>query len=182
MAIAFKSPLSATPHAGLLDWLDWNGVEHVIHEHPPAFTALETAREEGVDPVTFAKVVAVGTSDGGRALIVLDAFDQVDLRKVGRVLGDSHPRLLTELELAGLAPDCEVGALPAVGGLFGLPTYADIAIREARQISFNAGTHSHCVRVERRAWQRAAAVTYADLVRPAGAQPGVLPYLDLFGP
>jgi len=182
MAIAFESRVTGNPCTALLDWLDWNGIDHAIHEHAPAFTALDTAREEGVDPVTFAKVVVVGASDGGRALIVLDAFDQVDLRKVGRLLGDPHARLLTELELADLAPDCEVGALPAVGGLFGLSTYADIAVRDARRISFNAGTHVHSVRVDRRAWERAAAVTYADLVRSPGAQLGYVPLFDLFGP
>jgi Ala-tRNA(Pro) deacylase len=125
---------------------------------------------EGVDPRTFAKVIVVAL--GGRhVLVVLDATDQLDLHKASRALEVANVRLITEPELAALAPGFEVGAMPAVGALFGLPTYADYAVRDDPEISFNGGNHRTSVRVERAAWERACSVTYADLAADAEGGP-----------
>jgi Ala-tRNA(Pro) deacylase len=160
----------ARPHAVLLDWLGTHGVDHEVHEHPEAFTATSTARSEGVDARTFAKVVGVSTDDGRHVLVVVDAPDRVDLGKARDVLG-SRVTLLSEDELAQLTPGCEPGAMPAVGALFGLPMYADFAVRVDAEISFNAGTHRYSVRVDRAAWERATGVQYADLATEADEGP-----------
>lgn len=168
---------SAISHADplLLEWLADHDVEYEVHEHAPAFTARGVAKAEGVDPHTFAKVVAIRAADGRTALIVLETTDQVDLRKAARTLGSETVRLLTEAELAILAPTCELGAMPAVGSMFEVPMVADYAVRDDRDISFNAGSHRCSVRVERAGWERATGVIYADLAadrqgRPAWAQ------------
>jgi Ala-tRNA(Pro) deacylase len=157
-----RTPLDR-PNASLLAWLAKHKVDYDIHEHPRAFTAPETARAEGVHPRTFAKVVGVRTHDGRTVLLVLDATDHVDLHKARRALDSSDVRLLDEGELAALAPDCDVGALPAVGRLFGLGMVADHAVRQDPEISFNAGSHRYSVRVDRASWERACGVYYADL-------------------
>lgn len=166
-----STALTSEPPPRLLDWLVGAHIDHELREHAPAFSALETAREEGVDPTTFAKVVAITADGGRRALIVLDAVDRLDLRKARRVMSGGV-RLLTETELAELAPDCEVGALPAIGALYGLPTYADICIRDVRRISFKAGTHAHDIRLDRRTWEREVGVTYVDLAHGPSAGTG----------
>ena len=99
--------------------------------------------------------------------LVLDATDQLDLRKARHVLGGRDVRLLTEPQLTALAPDCEIGAIPAVGALFGLTTYADYAVRDDPEISFNAGSHRFSARVDRARWERACNVIYADLAEDA---------------
>ena len=155
----------------LLDWLRQRAIEHEIHEHAATFTARGTARAEGVDPRTFAKVVGVRTNDDRTFLLVLDATDRVDLLKAGRALQADRVRLLTEAELTALTPDCEAGALPAVGSLFNVPMLADHAVREDRDISFNAGNHRFSVRVDRSAWERATEVRYADLAAESDTRP-----------
>ena len=159
------------PFQPLLDWLADQDIEYEIHPHDPTFTARATAAAEGVDPRTFAKVVVVATHDGSMAFLVLDATDHLSLRKVREVLGATEVRLLSEPELTTLAPGCEVGAIPAVGALFGLTTYADHAVRDDPEISFNAGSHRFSVRVERSRWERACNVIYADLAEDADAGP-----------
>ena len=147
----------------LIEWLGRHDVEYEIHEHAVAFTAESVARAEGVDPHTLAKVVAVASTDGHRAFLVLEATDHVDLRKATEALGTDSIRLLTEAELAAVAPSSEVGAMPAVASLFGLDMLADHALRDARDISFNAGSHRVTVRVDRVGWERATGVRYGDL-------------------
>lgn len=159
------------PFKPLLDWLADHAVEYEVHEHDPAFTARATAAAEGVDPRTFAKVVAITSHTAGAALVVIDATDHLDLRKVRDAIGGGDVRLLTEPELMALAPGCELGAIPAVGELFGLATYADYAVREDDAISFNAGSHRFSARVERAGWEAACDVIYADLAADADTTP-----------
>jgi Ala-tRNA(Pro) deacylase len=158
------------PQSGLIRWLAAHGVDHEVHVHDETFTAKSTARAEGVETRSFAKVVGVATGDDRPVLIVVDAPDRVDLAKAREVLA-SNVRLLTEPELEAVTPGCEPGAVPAVGALFGLPLYADFAVRDHAEISFNAGTHRCAVRVDRAAWERAVGVHYADLAVPAEDRP-----------
>jgi Ala-tRNA(Pro) deacylase len=159
------------PYQPLLDWLAGQDIEYEIHEHDPAFTAEATASAERVDPRTFAKVLGIASDDGRTAIVVLDAPDHLDLHKARHVLGGSQVRLLSEPELTALAPGCQVGAIPAVGALFGLTTYADHAVRDDPEISFNAGSHRFSARVERASWERAGEVVYADLAEDVEAGP-----------
>ncbi|HBY58691.1 MAG TPA: deacylase, partial [Solibacterales bacterium] len=63
-------------------------------------------------------------------------------------------RLATEKELADLFPDCELGAMPPLGGLFGMPVYVDSALGHIDSIAFNGGTHRDVV-----------ILSYADFVK-----------------
>ncbi len=60
-------------------------------------------------------------------------------------------------------PACQAGAIPAVGSLSGLTTYADFAVRDDPEVSFNAGSHRFSARVDRASWERACGAVYADL-------------------
>jgi Ala-tRNA(Pro) deacylase len=151
------------PLPALLAWLKAHDIAAHVHEHPASYTAMGTAIAECVDPRTFAKVVGIMTHERRPALAVLDAPDHLDVRKAARTLSTASVRLLTEAELADLAPDCPVGTIPAVGALFGVPVIADHAIARDAEISFNAGSHRFSVRVDRLAWERAADVVYGDI-------------------
>jgi Ala-tRNA(Pro) deacylase len=164
-------PSVRPPLQGLLEWLDGHDVTYELHEHAATVTARETARVEHVDPHTFAKTLAVTTDDGRRALLVVEASDMLDLLKAARALGARHARLLTEPEMEDLAPTCDLGTIPPIGALCGLPVVADHAIRDDEWLSFHAGSHRHSVRVEREAWETAAGVTYADLAEEQDARP-----------
>jgi Ala-tRNA(Pro) deacylase len=162
------------PHAGSLEWLASHGVEYELREHPVTITARETARIEGIDPHRFAKTLGVQTAEGTRALVVIDAADRLDPVRARKVLHSGTVRLLDEAELLALAPDCEVGTVPPIGDLFGVPVFADFAVRDDPEITFHAGSHSYTVTVDRAAWEKAVAVTYGDLAidvdeRPAWA-------------
>ena len=158
-----EAVVSRGPMKSLMTWLDSAGVDYELHEHDRSLTAVATAHAEGVDPHTFEKVVWVRSADGGEALIALDASDHLDLDKAEDVLRSGHVKLVSEMELRQLAADCDPGAMPAVGSLFGLPTYADLHVSESAEVSFNAGSHTVAVRVDRAAWEKALGVVYADL-------------------
>lgn len=160
MAAVIPSPIDER----LRGWLEAHAIAYQIHEHPLAYTALATAHAEGVDPATFAKVVGVRSDAGRVALVVLDAVDAVDLRKVAALVG-SRVSLMTERELTEACPGWEAGTVPPVPVLAGEQVFADEAIRADEHISFNAGSHRVAVRLERRAWEEAAEITYGDVAR-----------------
>jgi Ala-tRNA(Pro) deacylase len=153
------------PFPPLIAWLERHGVDYEMHLHRRAVTASETARVEGVEPETFAKVVGVRTSDGRTAIAVLDATDQVDLGELATELGVAWVALLGEEAFGELAPDCEVGTVPPIPELVNVPVYVDEAVRADPWISFAAGSHRHSVRVDRSAWERAAGVGFAKFAR-----------------
>jgi Ala-tRNA(Pro) deacylase len=166
--IAPTAPIPTTtagePHPRLIGWLADHAVGYELRAHPPTFTALQTAEREGIDPVRFAKTIVVEAADGTRAIVVVDAFDRINLRKVARALHSDEARLLEERELASFAPGFALGAIPAVGDLFGVRVYADYAIYEAPEITFPAGSHACTVTVDRPAWGRAARVVFVDVM------------------
>jgi Ala-tRNA(Pro) deacylase len=156
------------PHQGLIDWLAGRHIEYELREHPETFTAEATARAEHLDPRRFAKVVGVAADDGRRALLLVDADDHVDLVRARRVLGAADVRVLTEAEFTALAPDCEPGTVPPVPELFGVPVFADFALRESAEVAFHAGSHRYSVHVDREAWERTSGIAYADLAQDDG--------------
>lgn len=150
-------------------WLREQDVEFDVHPHARTYTAIASARAEGVAPETFVKVVAVRTDAGRIALIGLDATDDLDLAKLDATIG-SNARLATETELAEACPDWEVGTVPPIPGLARVQVFADEGVRADPRISFAAGSHDVAVRVDRAAWETAADIVYGDLAREGRPQ------------
>jgi len=133
--------------------LEENGVQYQHSVHPTAYTAREVAVAEHIPPREVAKTV-VFLSENGYGMAVLCGDCVVDLEQLRRDLGLSRVRLATEAELGELFPDCELGAMPPTGNLFGLPVYVDAQLAAQPSIAFNAGTHRDVVRIQFRDFER----------------------------
>jgi len=94
----------------------------------------------------MAKVVIVKVQ-GRFVMMVLPARWNVDFRRLRTVFATHQVRLATEDEITGLFPDCELGAMPPFGNLYGLPVYVDQSLTEDEEIVFQAGTHSDAIRM-----------------------------------
>lgn len=129
-----------------------HGIPYEKHTHQTAMTAQRLAEAEHISGYQVAKPVVVKSSDGF-AMCVLPAPAHLDLHRVASLLGDSQVRLATEQELAGLFPDCELGAEPPVGKLFGLPTIADEQLIADDFLEMQAGKHTESLRVRREDWE-----------------------------
>ena len=139
-------------------YLDEHGAAYQSHHHPAAaFTAQEIAQAENIPGKLVAKVV-MAFSDKRLVMFVLPAPHWVDLEKAGEELGAAHARLATEGEFGPFFPDCELGAMPPFGNLYGIPVYVDRSLAEDRTIFFQGGTHSDIIEME-----------FADFVRLADA-------------
>lgn len=154
----------------LQDLLEQNGVEYRHTVHPTAYTAREVAAAEHIPAREVAKTV-VFLSENGYGMAVLCADCVVDLEQLRSHLGLSRVRLATEAELGELFPDCELGAMPPTGNLFGLPVYVDTQLAGEEMIAFNAGTHRDVVHMRFADFQRLVKpeiVPFARKVSAAG--------------
>ena len=71
-----------------------------------------------------------------------------DLAELRTALGMSHARLATEQEIARLFPDCDLGAMPPFGNLWGFDVFVASRLAEDDEIVFNAGTHTELIRLK----------------------------------
>lgn len=144
--------------------LDESGVEYQILHHPEDFRARATAADTHTPPAEFAKTVFLWI-DGAYALAVLPADHYVAPSRLARSIGAESVRLATEFEMNDLCPDCETGAAPPFGMLFGLATHASPALTHDETITFNGGTHRDAVRISWADYLRVAAPSISPLSR-----------------
>jgi Ala-tRNA(Pro) deacylase len=124
--------------------------------HPEAFTAQEQAATAHVSGWSWAKVV-VAKKEDGFALAVLPACCVIDLGLLRGAMGREMAELASLEEILRLAPDCEPGALPPFGRLFGVPTFADEALVNQRDITMPAGDRATAIRMRATEFVRLAA-------------------------
>jgi Ala-tRNA(Pro) deacylase len=155
----------------LQEHLDHSGVAYTHTVHPLAYTAREVAAAEHLPAQEVAKVV-VFLAESGYRMVVLAANKIVDFEELRAMLGFSHARLATERELSQLFPDCDLGAMPPFGNLYGMPVYLDSSLLADAQIAFNAGTHRDVVRVALGDFRRTVNPEVVSLAREAMAHGG----------
>ena len=122
------------------------GVAFEVIPHRRAFTSLQEARELGVTADEVVKTVAL-RSGGKYVLAVLPASRRLELRLVRETLGDPGVRLASEAELQADFPGYELGALPPLGSLLGVPLLVDPEVLDHEVVVFAAGTETESVRV-----------------------------------
>ncbi len=143
-------------------FLEQRGIEFKKDIHSTAYTAQALAHAEHVSGYMVAKPVIVkGRSEF--TMCVLHAPDHLDLQRVARALDEVDVRLATESEMAELFPDCELGAEPPIGALFGMDTMMDSQLVEDAYLVMQAGTHTEAVTVRRDDWERACNPSVASI-------------------
>jgi Ala-tRNA(Pro) deacylase len=130
----------------LKDYLDREHVHYEILPHPEAYRAVTIAHTLHAPEREMAKVVIVKV-DGRFVMTVLPASWNVDLHRLRELFAPQHVRLATEDEIKDLFPDCNLGAMPPFGNLYGLDVYVDQSLTEDEQIIFQGGTYSKAVRM-----------------------------------
>ncbi len=145
-------------------YLVGRGVGFEKHTHAVTYTAQHLADSEHVSGYMVAKPVVV-KSPSGYAMCVLAAPKRLDTQRVARTLHESEVRLATEAEMAELFPDCELGAEPPVGALFGLKTLMDAQLKDDAYLVMQAGTHREAIKMRREDWERLCEPITAPIAR-----------------
>lgn len=142
-------------------YLQDQGVNYEMHTHPQTFTAQGLADAEHVTGYAVAKAVIV-KGRKGFSMCVLAAPKHADLGRVAAALGEKEVRLATESEMEGIFQDCELGAEPPIGAVYGLPTLVDENLRGKEFLVIPGGTHTQAIKLRGKDYERVCQGKFAD--------------------
>lgn len=145
------------PMQRIRQYLEQHKIEYTIITHPPAFTAQKVAAAAHVPGREVAKTVIV-KADGELAMAVLPADLNLDLEHLRVAVGADAIELASEWEFKDRFPDCEAGAMPPFGNLYGLPVFVADSLTQDEFIAFNACNHREMIRLRY--------ADFAELVKP----------------
>ena len=87
-------------------------------------------------------------------MAVLPGSQKVELALLRDALGSKQVTLAKESAFRDRFPECELGAMPPFGNLYGMPVYVADSLTEDEEIAFNAGSHTQLVKMAYRDFER----------------------------
>jgi len=134
------------PTQKLKQYLDEQNVKYISIIHSLAFTSLQIAKSADIPTKQLAKTVILKIIDQ-LAMVVIPAAYQVNLALISQALMEPKVEIAAEPEFSSKFPDCEVGAMPPFGNLYGMEVYIAESVSGHDEIVFNAGTHSEVIKM-----------------------------------
>jgi len=133
--------------AKLKEFLDERRIPYRSGTHAATYTAQQTAEAAHVVGRAFAKPVLI-LADNRLWMAVVPAPDKIDLNRIRHSLPAKKVRLAAEPEFAQVFADCELGAMPIFGSLYGVPVIVSRELLENEEIAFSAGSHEEILQVK----------------------------------
>lgn len=121
-------------------------VKYELIPHDPTMSSARTAQASHVPGDCLAKAVVL-RRDGGYMMAILPASHHLHMPALKTQLGHKVD-LATEDEIAPLFRDCERGAIPPVGGCYGLETIVADSLDGQREIYMEGGDHATLIRMD----------------------------------
>ena len=137
----------------LKDLLDSNNIKYVTIRHSAAYTAQEIAASSHISGKEMAKTVMVKIN-GEMAMAVLPASKQVDFDLLKETTGADSVELASEDEFKDMFGECEVGAMPPFGNLYGMEVFVAESLTEDEEIAFNAGSRTELIKLSYKDFER----------------------------
>src|SRR5262245_32881176 len=132
--------------------------------HAPAFCASRRARWLRTPGRDVARAVLL-VGPEGFLLAVLRSTHEIALDDLARLCGGPL-RLASIDEAVAVFRDCEWGAVPAFGNLYGLTTVLDDGIHPHDEIAFEIGSHFADVRMTCGEFERLTGASRMSFARP----------------
>jgi Ala-tRNA(Pro) deacylase len=133
------------PNKMLKDYLESHHIHYTTIPHSPGYTAQEIAASAHISGKKMVKTVIVKIGER-LAMVVLPANHHVNFASLREVTGETNIDLARESDFKSKFPECELGAMPPFGDLYGMPVYVSNHIAHDT-IAFNAGSHAELVQM-----------------------------------
>jgi len=134
------------PVRKLKEYLDRERIKYISIVHSTAYTAQEVAASAHITGKELAKTVIVEL-DGRMAMAVLPANRKIVLQDLREITGSDEVKFASEEEFQKRFPDCETGAMPPFGNLYGMDVYVAESLTGNDEIAFNAGSHTEVIKL-----------------------------------
>ena len=140
------------------------GVNYDVIQHPESHTSLASARLAKVPAQNMAKAVITHDGDNYR-LCVIPATHQLVPELLDQHMGlSANYRLVHEDEIKALFDDCEEGAVPALGQVYGMPVIWDKSLEGLPDIYFESGDHRNLIHVEHAGFMQLMGLQENDII------------------
>jgi Ala-tRNA(Pro) deacylase len=125
----------------IIDFLRTHGVWYEALLYRPASSSAKRAGNAHIPGRKVAKAVLIKAGDSF-ILAVLPSTCRIDLGRLSEIIGipACNVRLATSVELSSMFNDCEPGAVPPFGRLYGLKTFLDWGLSASPEIVLVANT------------------------------------------
>src|SRR6266481_3051304 len=141
------------PVKKLKEFLDKEKIKYVSIVHSPAYTAQEVAASAHITGRELAKTIIVEL-DGQMAMAILPANRKIVLQDLREVTGSDQVKFASEEEFKERFPECETGAMPPFGHLYGMEVYVAESLSDNDDIAFNAGSHTEVIKMACKDFER----------------------------
>lgn len=129
----------------LKEYLASHGIAYDMIPHERSATMVEAAHRANLPSDHVVKTVVLA-DDEGYLLAAVPASHHVRLTALRKALNRRFG-LATELDVARLFTDCEPGAAPPVGPVYGLDVIVDDSLTKKSDIYFEGGDHCTLIHV-----------------------------------
>lgn len=126
-------------------YLEDGHISYDLTKHQKTSCSTRTAEASHVPGDNLAKGVVLKWNEI-YLLAIVPSTRQVELSKVENFL-DGKVKLASEQEASQLFPDCEEGAIPVMGGAYGIPSIVDECLEDPEEIYFEGGDHRTLVHI-----------------------------------
>ncbi len=115
--------------------------------HPRAYTASQCAQAAHIKGNYFAKSIVVKL-DGKFVLVAIPANMRLDLNLLEKETHAKHAEIAKEFEFQDKFKECEIGAIPLFGELYGMDVYLADSLAHKEWLVFNAGNHNQLLKIK----------------------------------
>jgi Ala-tRNA(Pro) deacylase len=137
----------------LKEYLKDHNVQYEIIHHPIAYSSTQTAHLAHVHGYEMAKPVMVKIK-GKLVMVVMTANQKVNLSLLKALYETQDVELALESEFVTKFDDCEMGAMPPFGNLYGFEEIISDDLTRDDEIFFNAGTHTELIKMKFRDFEK----------------------------
>jgi len=124
----------------LINQLAQRGISYDTISHPYTHSSLDTAYTACVPADQVVKPVIL-EDENGYVMALIPADQYVKINELNKVL-KRNMGLATENELSNLFTDCDEGAIPPVGGAYGIDVVVDNNFNFCSDVYIEAGNHT----------------------------------------
>jgi len=131
----------------LKEFFDKNKTHYDFIKHRPTTAALDSSRSAHLPAEKVSKAVILESENGDYLMASLPANSRLSLAEVQNITG-MHYKLVREKKLQELFPDCEIGAIPAMGKPYNLKMLVDDSLLAAEDVYVECGDHKNLVKLD----------------------------------
>ncbi len=128
-------------------YLDSLLINYTVLPHSATFTAQHTAQAAHIKGKNLCKVIVVGDK-ANLAMIAIPANCILLQKSMARLLRSPGVKVIPEFQFRDRFPECEVGAMPPFGNLYGINVLIAKELTNNEMMIFNAGNHSELIQMK----------------------------------